>query len=108
MSAKTDDSSLEIDFSEVTERGKARLFKALFEKVRNSQQMAHKRSASSDDVDDYEDDETELEMVKNSKLAMEKKGAPAPVTATESDFPKGDVRRALKRMPKSAIKKKRG
>jgi hypothetical protein len=101
-----DDSSLEIDFSEVTERGKTRLFKALYEKFRSSQQMAHKRDAGDDDDDYEEEDEAEVEMVKNSKLAMEKKGKPAAISATESDFPKGDVRRALKRLPKSDIKKR--
>ena len=51
--------------------------------------------------------QAEKEATKVADLHAETRGKPAPLPATESDFPEGSVRRSLKSMPKAAKKKKR-
>lgn len=99
---------MDIDLSDLKESAVRRLLRTVITSESRRTKMAGKRSKVEIEGDD--DDEGELdaetEMEKNAALAMEKKGAPAPISARESDFREGSVRRALKRMPKSLRTKK--
>lgn len=100
---------MDIDLSDLKESAVRRLLRTVIGKEMTRSQMASKRTKVEVEVEDDDDsmlEEQESEMEKNSALAMEKKGSPAPISARESDFRRGDVRRALKRMPKSIRAKK--
>jgi hypothetical protein len=109
-SVETDSDGVELDFdlSDVKESAVRRMLRHIITRGLRRNKMAAKRDnveIESEQDDDAEEMESEME--KNASLAMEKRGAPAGIPAKESDFRAGDVRRALKAMPKSVIKKAR-
>ena len=98
---------MEIDLSDLKESAVRRLLRTVISSESRRTKMAGKRTKVEIEQDDDEGDlDAETEMEKNAALAMEKKGAPAAISARESDFREGSVRRALKRMPKSLRTKK--
>lgn len=100
---------MEIELADLKESAVRRLLRTVISQESKRSRMAGKRTKveiEDSEEDGEDDDDMESEMEKNASLAMEKKGSPAPINASESDFSKGIVRRALKRMPKSARTKK--
>jgi hypothetical protein len=97
---------MDIDLSDLKESAVRRLLRTVIGKEMNRSRLSSKRTKIEVQNEDDELDDVESEMEKNASLAMEKKGSPAPIAARESDFREGDVRRALKRLPKSTRGKK--
>lgn len=98
------DDALAVGFEDLKPSVATRLLRTLAVRAARRRKTADKRDSVRDTSD--EPDEALEEMEKNSSLYSEKRGSPAPLKAKESDFAVGDVRRALKTMPKASRKKR--
>lgn len=99
-----DDDALAIGFEDIKPSAATRLLRSLAMRAARRRKTRDKREEAQ--VDSDEPDEMLDEMEKNSSLHSEKRGSPAPLNAKEDDFAAGDVRRALKTMPKGSRKKR--
>ena len=100
-----DDDELTIGLEDIKPSVVNRLLRNMVTRAARRKKMAGKRDSG--DTDTEEPDEALEEMQKNSSLHSEKKGSAAPLQASEADFAKGDLRRALKSMPKGTLKKRK-
>ena len=108
MSDDLDMETLDIGFEDIKPNAMRRILRTVLSKGMMRRKMQSKRDSVGDAEDMNDDmDDTLDEMEKNSSLRDEKRGAPAPLPAKETDFAPGDVRRALKTMPKGTLKKRK-
>lgn len=99
-----DDDALSFGIEDVKPSAVTRMLKHLVVRAAKRRKMRSQRDTVMDPSD--EPDDALMEMEKNSSLHSEKRGSPAPIRAKEDDFASGDVRRALKVVPKGARKKR--
>lgn len=105
IEAEDDDDALAVGIEDLKPSVVQRLFKTVvMRNMRRSKPRFSKPAENTPDDEEYLD-EGETENDKLVALNEEKRGKPAPLPATESDFAEGTVRRAMKSLPKAARKK---
>jgi hypothetical protein len=100
-----DDDALAVGIEDLKPSVVQRLLKnVVMRNMRRSRPRFAKNRNETPDLDDSEE-EGESENDKLVALNEEKRGKPAPIPASESDFAEGTVRRAMKALPKTSRKR---